>query len=82
MKKFVDFIAEDEKVIDNNKQSVINNILSNFQRFINSADENDVASITMLSAAISLVSNNDSPQAIQSAKRLAQMALQRAGRRK
>ena len=78
MKKFSSFLKEDEQTT-NAKLSVINTLLSNFQKFANSSKENDIAALTMLTAAVSLLNTSDSPQAIQAAKRLAQMASQRAG---
>ena len=81
MKGFKTFLNEEDKT-KNAKQSVVNTIVSNFQRFANSSKEGDVAALTMLTAAISILGTSDSPQAVQAARRLAQMAAQRAGRSK
>lgn len=81
MRSFREFITEDE-VQDGAKMSVVNTLLSNFQRFANSSKEGDIAALTMLSAAVSILNTSDSPQAIQAAKRLAQMAAQRAGNKR
>lgn len=61
------------------KQTVINTILSNFQRFSNSTGESDIASLTLLTAALAVLSAGDSPVVIQAARRLTQMASKRAG---
>lgn len=82
MRRFSEFISEEEQVGSNNsaKISVLNTLISNFQKFANSSKEGDVAALTMLTAAVSIL-NIDSPQSLQAAKRLAQMAAQRAGKK-
>lgn len=83
MKKFNNFIAEekDDDVTADTKKAVVNFITSNFYRFINSSDESDNKSLLMLVAALSVL-NTDQPNSVQVARRLAQMALVRSGKKK
>lgn len=82
-KTFLEFIETPSAAnVKNSKVGVVNQIVSNFQRFVNSGNENDNAALIMLTAALSAVSVSDSPQSLQMARRLAQMALQRASKRK
>ena len=83
MKKFNNFIAEekDDDVTADTKKAVVNFITSNFYRFINSSDESDNKSLLMLVAALSVL-NTDQPNSVQVARRLAQMALVRSGKKR
>lgn len=83
MKKFNDFIIEekDDDTQADTQKAVVNFITSNFYRFINSPDESDNKSLLMLVAALSVLNTNQ-PNATQVARRLAQMALTRSGRKK
>jgi hypothetical protein len=83
MKKFNDFIIEekDDDTQADTQKAVVNFITSNFYRFINSPDESDNKSLLMLVAALSVLNTNQS-NAVQVARRLAQMALVRSGRKK
>lgn len=83
MKKFNEFILEekDDDTASDTKKGVVNFIVSNFYRFINSPDESDNKSLIMLVAALTIL-NADQPNATQVARRLAQMALVRSGRKK
>ncbi len=83
MKKFVDFHEEkDDDTQADTKKGVLNFIVSNFYRFINSPDENDNKSLLMLVAALTMLNNSDQPNSVQTARRLAQMALVRSGKKK
>ena len=83
MKKFYKFVQEDkdDDATDDTKKAVVNFIVSNFYRFVNSPDESDNKSLLMLVAALTVL-NADQPNATQVARRLAQMALVRSGRKK
>lgn len=83
MKKFNDFIIEekDDDVTADTKKGVVNFITSNFYRFINSPDEGDNKALLMLVAALSVL-NTDQPNSVQVARRLAQMALVRSGKKR
>ena len=82
MKTFLEYVESEDKPASktNAKANIINTIVSNFQRFSNSADEKDNGALLMLTAALAVLNVSDSSQAIQAAKRLAQMAAQRAGK--
>jgi hypothetical protein len=83
MKNFAEYIVEapeDDTQADTRK-AVVNFITSNFYRFINSPDESDNKSLLMLVAALSVL-NTGQPNAEQVARRLAQMALVRSGKKK
>lgn len=85
MKTFLEYIKEAEEFPTNKtnaKASVVNTIVSNFQRFTNSADEKDNGALLMLTAALAVLNVSDSSQAVQAAKRLSQMAATRAGKAK
>lgn len=83
MKKFNDFIVEekDDDVTADTKKGVVNFITSNFYRFINSTEEGDNKALLMLVAALSVL-NTDQPNSVQVARRLAQMALVRSGKKR
>lgn len=82
LKDFINEAPEDTNPIDT-KKSVVSFIASNFYRFINSTDENDTKSLMMLVAALSVLNSGvDQQSAIQVARRLAQAALQRSGKKK
>lgn len=83
MKKFNEFVVEekDDDVASDTKKGVVNFIVSNFYRFVSSPDESDNKSLLMLVAALAVL-NADQPNATQVARRLAQMALTRSGRKK
>ena len=83
MKNFNKFIVEekDDELSTDTKKTVINFITANLYRFINSPEEKDTKSLLMLIAALSVL-NTDQPEALQTARRIAQMALVRAGKKK
>lgn len=87
MKKFKEFINEadgdnlkDQLEKATTKKAVIAFITSNFFRFINGPDEQDNKSLTMLTAALTILNTSDDLGAISTARRLAQAALQRRSR--
>lgn len=84
MKKLEDFLKEDDNEMpsSDNRGQLINFIVQNFYRFINNPNMKDDRALLMLIAALSTVSaaGEDSPQALQAAKRLAQNALARGGK--
>lgn len=74
---------KDDSVQGDTKQATLNFIASNFYRFTNSPDETDSKSLLMLIAALGVLNmGDDNPNAIQIAKRLAQLALVRSGKKK
>lgn len=75
-------LSEDneQNPVDTTRKGVTNFITTNFFRFINNPNENDDKSILLLVAALGVLNNNDDPQSIQIARRLAQAALQRSGK--
>lgn len=83
MKKFNEFLNEekDDDTISDTKKGVVNFIVSNFYRFVNSPEESDNKSLIMLVAALTIL-NADQPNATQIARRLAQVALVRSSRKK
>lgn len=92
MKNFQSFILEAKfkEVADNMpddgdmgdaKKNLVSYITSNFYRFINNPDTTDTKGMLMLIAALTMLSSGDDPNAIQAAKRLAQMANIRAGKK-
>lgn len=84
MKNVPGLIEEkDDATQADTKQNTLNFIASNFYRFVNSPDESDSKSLLMLIAAISVLNmGEDNPNAVQIAKRLAQLALVRSGKKK
>lgn len=84
MKNVPGLIEEkDDSTQADTKQNTLNFIASNFYRFVNSPDESDSKSLLMLIAAISVLNmGEDNPNAVQIAKRLAQLALVRSGKKK
>jgi len=81
LKPFSEFLKEDSPNATTTKASVMSTIVSNFQRFANSADS-DNGALIMLTAALAMLNASDSSYALQSAKRLSQMAATRAGKSK
>ena len=77
MKTLKEFVENQQS----GKNAVVNNIVSNFQRFAQNADSKDNGALLLLVASLGLI-NTNTPQAISAAKRLSQMAVQRAGRAK
>lgn len=61
------------------RKGVMNFVASNLMRFVNSPEGDDRAML-MLIAALSVLSNESDPQSVQTARRLAQTALQRQGK--
>ena len=85
MKNFQSFILEakfkdavdavgDNGDMSDAKKGLVSFITSNFYRFINNPDTTDTKGMLMLIAALTMLSSGDDPNAIQAAKRLAQMA--------
>lgn len=92
MKNFQSFILEakfkevadnmpDDDEMGDAKKTLISYITSNFYRFINNPDTTDTKGMLMLIAALTMLSSGDDPNAIQAARRLAQMANIRAGKK-
>lgn len=79
IKNFSEFDNKENK--KESKESVINGIISNFQKFVNSTNENDNGAMIMLTAALAVLNVSTSPQAVQAARRLSQMAIQRASKK-
>ena len=85
MKTFNDFIDEEVKdtSVADTKKSVTSFIASNLQRFAGSTDETDTKAMLMLVAALSLLdASDDNPTALQTARRLATMALVKSTKKK
>ena len=85
MISFEDFLIEDDDTdtTSDTKRATVNLIASNFFRFINSPDDSDNKAMLMLIAALSILNlNDDNINAEQIARRLAQSALVRAGKKK
>lgn len=84
MKTIQDLIEEkDDSQSTDTRQNTLNFIASNFYRFTNAPDESDSKSLLMLIAALSVLNmGDDNPNAVQVAKRLAQLALVRSGKKK
>jgi hypothetical protein len=85
MKPFSNFIDEEIKDtgVADTKKSVTSFIASNLQRFANSSEETDIKAILMLVAALSLLdASDDNPTALQTARRLATMALVKSTKKK
>lgn len=91
MNRFTQFILE-EKIrevsdsenikTDDTKKAMVNQIASYMNRFVTSPKEGDVKSMLLLIAALTAINTSDSDQAIQTAKRLAQLAFNRSSRGK
>lgn len=82
--KFKDIVQDvgDDDTMGDTKKQVINFITSNFYRFINQPDTGDIRGMLLLIAALSMINNaDDSPSALQAARRLAQAALGRSGKK-
>ena len=82
--KFKDVAQDtgDDDTMDDTKKQVINFITSNFYRFINQPDTGDVRGMLLLIAALSMInSSEDNPNALQAARRLAQAAIGRSGKK-
>ena len=85
MISFEDFLIEDDDTdtTSDTKRATVNLIASNFFRFINSPDDSDNKAMLMLIAALSILNlNDDNINVEQIARRLAQSALVRAGKKK
>ena len=67
---------------DEAKRAVIAYITSNFYKFINNPDAGDNKGLLMLIAALTTLNADDTPQTLATAKRLAQMAYIRSGKKK
>jgi GH24 family phage-related lysozyme (muramidase) len=80
-KTFVDEARDDDTSLDT-RRGIINFITSNFYRFINQPDAGDNKSLLMLIAALSVLNTSNEDQATQAARRLAQMALVRSGKKR
>lgn len=82
MKDFRTFTEENADAEPNNtRKGVTNFITTNLFRFINAPGEDD-KSLLLLIAALAVLSNNEDPQSVQVARRMAQAALQRSGKTK
>lgn len=92
MKKFSTHILEakvkeaiddaNDGTSDEAKRAVISMITSNFYKFINNPDAGDNKGLLMLIAALTTLNADDTPQTLATAKRLAQMAFIRSGKKK
>ena len=97
MKSFNDFLAEvleeamtvtDEPAIDttdtlaDTKKNVLNFLTSNLYRFINEPETRDNKGLLMIIAALTVLNTSDTLVAIQTARRLGQMALVRGGKQR
>jgi len=58
-----------------NKQAIVQYILSNITKLANSANPDDARQLIMLVAAISLLNLGNTPQIISSARRVAQLSM-------
>lgn len=83
MKKFQAYLHEEDDAVGDSIKSVTNFIASNLNRIINASDEQDLRPMLMLIAALNVLSNADNnPNALQTARRLATVAMARLNRRK
>jgi hypothetical protein len=82
-KRLEDFLKEEDETPDGRDQ-LISFIVQNFYRFINNPNMKDDRSLLMLIAALATISasGDNSPAALQAARRLAQTALTRGGKMK
>lgn len=70
----------DQEIID--KSAIINTIVSNFYRTINTRNGDNQQLLLLIAALSVLNSETNSAQAISAARRLAQLAMSKGGRRK
>lgn len=95
MKSFNEFLADvlDEAVVSDDgidasdtaadtKKNVLAFLTSNLYRFINEPDERDNKGLLMIIAALTVLNTSDNLVAIQTARRLGQMALVRTGKKR
>lgn len=76
MKNLNDFLIEDEDETSvDSRRALVQFISSNFFRFVQNPDQKDDRGMLLLIAAISLLNMGDDLQTINTAKRLAQLAL-------
>lgn len=83
MKTLNDFLKEedDDKTVDSRK-SLIQFITANFYRLAQQQDLKNDRGMLLLIAAISMLSVDDDTQIVNTAKRLAQLALTQSGKSK
>lgn len=74
--------VKDDDVAADTKKAVLNLVTSNLYRFVNASDDSDNKGLLMLIAALAVLNNTDHPNSVQVARRLAQMALARSGKKK
>lgn len=96
MKSFNEFLADvlDEATVVSDdgidasdtaadtKKNVLVFLTSNLYRFINEPDERDNKGLLMIIAALTVLNTSDNLVAIQTARRLGQMALVRTGKKR
>lgn len=75
MKNLNDFLKEEDEDTTDSRKSLVQFITSNFFRFVQNPDQKDDRGMLLLIAAISLLNMGDDLQTINTAKRLAQLAL-------
>jgi hypothetical protein len=68
-------IEEDDETSIDSRRALVQFISSNFFRFVQNPDQKDDRGMLLLIAAISLLNMGDDLQTINTAKRLAQLAL-------
>jgi len=73
--------ATDDVSVDT-KKAVVNFVASNLQRFINTEDSDSKSMLMLIAALAMLNTSEENPTAIQTARRLANAALTRVGKKK
>lgn len=79
MKTFRQHLNEDDDSIGTTKKSVTNFVATNLNRFANSQDAADLRAMLLLIAALNVLNTTeDNPNAVQTARRLANVAMMRS----